>query len=88
MIVRRLSKAAVAASLLLSAAPVAGASADAGTAPPGTQSTPGLVFIAPRVGPLCVDIGAIIIGGRITSPGMHVCTTGTALPPISLQPGA
>jgi hypothetical protein len=68
------------------ATPVASASAI--TAPaaaqrPLTQSTQ-LTFVPPSVGPICVTIGPIIIGGRIISPGVHVCTSGVLLPSLTL----
>jgi hypothetical protein len=64
------------------------ASASANTAPAASQPPPPqsalLTFVPPSVGPICVTIGPIIIGGQIISPGVHVCTSGASLPPLTL----
>jgi hypothetical protein len=75
---RMLSVAAAAAGLIGLAGPVAGARA-ATTPPPN----PLLTFVPPSVGPIRVDIGAIVIGGKIVSPGLHVVMPGITLPPIT-----
>ena len=64
------------------------ASASANTAPaasePPPPQSPLLTFVPPSVGPICVTIGPIIIGGQIISPGVHVCTSGVLLPSLTL----
>ena len=87
MLIRKLSIAAAAVGALAAAGPVAGASAD--TTPAATQSpvpSPVLTFVPPRVGPICVTIGPIIIGGKMINPGVHVCLAGVSLPPIVSSP--
>ena len=86
--IRKLCLAAAGASALALAAPVAAANAaDIPVAPPsGPVSHPVLTFVPPSTGPICVAIGPIIIGGKVISPGLHVCTSGASLPPLSTQP--
>ena len=84
---RQLCIAVAAMSSFTLAAPVAGASADT-TTPAGSPAAPWLTFIPPRVGPICVDIGPIILGGRVMSQGLHVCTQGVSAPPIYWRPTA
>jgi hypothetical protein len=80
----RTTAAAVLTPLAL-AAPVAAASAD--TAPaPAAQASPVLTFVPPRVGPIGVSLGPIIIGGRVISPGVNVATKGVSLPSIAVMP--
>jgi hypothetical protein len=76
---RTLVVAAAAAGLIAVAGPVAGARA----ATPSTTPSPLLTFVPPSVGPIRVDIGAIIIGGKIISPGLHVVMPGITLPSIA-----
>jgi hypothetical protein len=76
--VRTLAVAAAAAGLIGAAGPVAGAHA-ATTPPPN----PLLTFVPPSVGPIRVDIGAIIIGGKLVSPGLHVVMPGISIPTIT-----
>jgi hypothetical protein len=60
--------------------------------PPGYVLPPlagssNLTFVPPAVGPIAVNIGAIIIGGKVISPALHVQTPGYTLPPIAFTPG-
>ena len=84
MLIRRLTAATAAASVLALAGPVAAASADSAGAAGQSQLPPPpvLTFVPPSVGPICVVIGPIIIGGKVISPGLHVCTSGVSLPPL------
>jgi hypothetical protein len=72
--------AVAAASLLVLAAPVAGASADT---TPAAGTSPVSTFVPPSVGPIGVDIGPTIIDGQVINPGLHVLMPGVSLPPIS-----
>lgn len=86
MRIRSLFTAAATTAVVALATSVASASAitaPAAPQPPPTQSTL-LTFVPPSVGPICVTIGPIIIGGQIISPGTHVCTSGVLLAPITL----
>jgi hypothetical protein len=85
MLIRSSFTAAATTAVLALVTPMASASAITAPAaqPPPTQSTL-LTFVPPSVGPICVTIGPIIIGGRIISPGVHVCTSGVLLPPLTL----
>lgn len=83
MLVRRLPAAATVIGLIALAAPIAGASADT----TATRS-PLLSFVPPKVGPIAVSLGAIIIGGQVISPGLNVSTPGVSLPPITWTPPA
>jgi hypothetical protein len=87
MTIRKLTAATAAAGLLAFAVPVA--TAAAASVPPAGQSqappAPVLTFLPPSVGPICVAIGPIVIGGKVISPGVHVCTSGAALPPLHLD---
>jgi hypothetical protein len=88
MLMRKLSSAAAALSLLSLAAPVASASAattPAASVPPAA-ALPLLTFVPPKVGPLSVAIGATIIGGKMISPGVNVYLPGVSLPPINWTP--
>ena len=82
--IRKLCTGAVALGLCVTAAPVASASASTAAAPasPGLTLSPGLTFVPPSVGPICAVIGEIVLGGKLVSPGLHVCTSGTSPPPI------
>lgn len=88
MRLRKLFTGAAAVSALAVVGPIA--AADAATAPvppqPAVASPPLLSFTPPSVGPICVTIGPIIIGGKVISPGLHVCTAGASLPPLSTRP--
>jgi hypothetical protein len=48
----------------------------------GLNFTPpaGLNFTPPKVGPIGVDIGAIIIDGKVINPALHVQTPGATVP--------
>jgi hypothetical protein len=50
--------------------------------PAGLNFTPpaGLNFTPPKVGPIGVDIGAIIIDGKVINPALHVQTPGATVP--------
>jgi hypothetical protein len=84
------SRAAVAAGAGVLA--VAGTAAGAGAAPvsplPGASTLPSaaLTFVPPRVGPISVDIGPTIIGGKIMNPGVHVVMPGASPSPLSWTP--
>jgi hypothetical protein len=43
----------------------------------------GLNFTPPKVGPIAVDIGAIIIGGKVINPALHVQTPGVTVPLVA-----
>ena len=83
MLVRRLPAASAVIGLIALAAPIAGASADTAATP-----SPLLSFVPPKVGPITVSIGAIILGGQVISPGLNVSTPGVSLPPITWTPPA
>ena len=85
MLVRKLSAATAVLSLFGLAAPVVGARADTTPAVslPPAVAFPLLTFVPPKVGPLSVNIGPTIIGGRVISPGVNVLMPGVSLPPIS-----
>ena len=87
---RKLCTTAAALTLFAIAAPVAGASAETTTTASGSPvlASPALVFIPPSVGSICAVIGPIIIGGNMVNPGLHVCTSGASLQPISWQPAS
>jgi hypothetical protein len=80
--------AAAAASLLATAAPVGAAQAAVVPASPGGQCTgPGMnLFVPPSVAPLSVNIGAIIIQGRLMNPPLNVSSPGISLAPICWTP--
>jgi hypothetical protein len=77
-----MSAAVASMSVLGLAGPVAGAvaaTAPAATLPP----SPLLTFVPPKVGPLNVYIGAVIISGKVISPGVSIRMPGITLPPIT-----
>ena len=80
--IRTLAAAAVATSMLGTAGGALAATDPATTATP----PPGLTFVPPAVGPICVNLGAIVIGGKVISPSLHVCTQGVTVPPIVWRP--
>jgi hypothetical protein len=82
--IRKLTAATAAASVLAVAAPLATAGTASASTAGGSNTPPrsGLTFVPPSVGPICVVIGPIILGGKVMSPGLHVCTTGVSLPPL------
>ena len=81
MHIRKLTMTVAAVGALAGAGPVASASADTPSATPTTTTALApLLFVPPHVGPICVTIGATIIGGQVMDPGVHDCTTGTYLP--------
>ena len=86
MHIRKLTMAVAAVGALAAAGPVAGASADTTPAatPATTTASAPLIFVPPHVGPVCVTIGATIIGGQVMDPGVHNCTTGTPLPSFAM----
>lgn len=85
---RRLAAIASAIGALVVGIPVTGAYAAGSTSspaavPPSPPSGAGPMFIPPKVGPIGVNIGAIIIDGKVISPALHVATPGVTLPPIA-----
>jgi hypothetical protein len=88
MFLRRLCAAAAAVGLVGVAAPVSGALADATPAAPAPLATglPVLTFVPPKVGPITVNIGPTIIGGKVISPGVHVLMPGVSLPTLNWTP--
>lgn len=51
----------------------------------GAQTTgPPLTFVPPKVGPITVVIGPVIIGGRVMSPGLNLTLTPPAIPTFTL----
>jgi hypothetical protein len=80
--VRTLAAAAAATSMLGTAGGALAATTPAASASP----PPGLTFIPPSVGPICVNIGAIVIQGKVISPSLHVCLPGFTVPPIVWRP--
>ena len=83
--IRKLCTAAVTLGLCAVAAPVAGASAGTTAGTTAVPASPALTFVPPSVGPICVAIGEIILGGNMVSPGLNVCTSGASPPPIYAQ---
>jgi hypothetical protein len=82
---RRLAAIASAIGGLVVGTPVTGAYAAGSTSSPAVvpPSPPSGTFIPPKVGPIGVNIGAIIIDGKVISPALHVATPGVTLPPIA-----
>jgi hypothetical protein len=53
--------------------------------PPITPSAPyTLTFVPPKVGPITVVIGPVIIGGKVISPGVRVVNPGIELPTLTV----
>jgi hypothetical protein len=83
MLIRKLAAVAAAVTLFGLTAPVGGALANTAPSVSGPMAgSPLLTFVPPAVGPLSVNIGATIIGGKVISPGVYVQTLGVSLPPI------
>jgi hypothetical protein len=80
--IRKLCAAVVTLGLSVIAAPVTSASAATMPATTIVPVSPALTFVPPHVGPICVAIGEIILGGNMVSPGLNVCTPGVSSPPI------
>jgi hypothetical protein len=86
---KRLAAVAVGAvGTLAMSTPSAFSSTPATTATSGAPgiAVPAVLFVPPRVGPLSVDIGPTIIGGRVMDPGLQVSTPGSTIPAFSLPP--
>jgi hypothetical protein len=89
MLKRHLSATAATLGLLVFTASAGVASA--GTTSPASPPAPAsglLTFVPPSVGPLRVNIGPTIIGGKMISQGVNVSTPGVTLPPITWTPPA
>ena len=86
MMIRRVFIAAAAATALVTVGSAAVAHADTTPAASAALPSPALTFVPPSVGPICVVIGPIILGGKLMNPGIHECLQGTSLPPMALQP--
>jgi hypothetical protein len=84
---KRLATTAAATGLFAVAIPAA---AQAATPLPATKlptlTMPGMRFTPPQVGQISVIIGPTIIGGKVIDPGLHVSTSGTSLPTLTLPP--
>jgi hypothetical protein len=88
---RAVAAALVAAAALTAGGPAADASTLAIAAPVASAAAPSppapvLTFAPPSVGPICVDLGPIIIGGAMMNPGLNVCSSGASLPPMHWGP--
>ena len=88
MLFRKLSAAAAVLGASVLAGPVGVASADTTATPPLPQATafPLLSFVPPYVGPIRVNIGPTIIGGKQISAGVNVLMPGVTLPPLTWSP--
>jgi hypothetical protein len=88
MLIRKRFVAATAAvGLLAAAAPVGAAQAYTFPIPAGGQCGPGAnTFVPPAVAPISVNIGPIIIQGRLMNPAMNVASPGIAPTPICWTP--
>jgi hypothetical protein len=89
MLIQKLSAAGAVLSLFGLAGPAGSALAapmPAASVPP--TALPLLTFVPPKVGPLSVNIGPTIIGGKTISAGVSVSTPGISLQPIAWTPPA
>jgi hypothetical protein len=82
----RIPKSVVAATAGLAALTAPAAASAATPAPPATMPPLALTFVPPHVGVLSVDIGVTVINGKVISPGVHVATKGSTVPPFTSTP--
>lgn len=82
----RIPKSIIAATAGLAALTAPAAASAATPAPAATMPPLAITFVPPRVGPLSVDIGVTVINGQVISPGVHVATPGSTVPPFTSTP--